>query len=273
MDKNSLSSDSFMGKGDMSLRKVGSDGTGKVAIYTIRLKDMRGRQSGRMEIKALIEPIREVANKAAQKEEFSQTLGQLQISDCEVVEVRNTAMMGKQDLILKLSFPTWNSQTPLSKGAGQRASWNVKFETKRIVAAHLQRHGLKVQVVSPEMTGAETIVGEATIPVQSLIDSSNNWIDLRHALNHEGKLAGKVRLKARFTTDEIQLEEWAKLAPQDVAPKQELSTLSMNQELLQKHVSKLEAGLRAQLQQVIARSEPSGCTFNSSCALLHVGSI
>ncbi|RYH30865.1 hypothetical protein EON65_04035 [archaeon] len=250
MDKNNLSKDSFMGKGHISLRKAGSDASGKSAKYVIRLKDMRGRAAGRLEVVAAIEPLKDVVNKEAAKEEFSQVLGQLQIAEIEITDARNTAMIGKQDLYVKLSFPNWTGQTEVNKEAGTKSKWNVKIDTKNVVAAHLQRHGLKVQVLSPGITGDST-VGDCTIPMDVLIDSSNDFTELRHQLMYEGKPLGKVRVKARFTTDEGQLQQWAKSAPQ--AENSEASSAAVNQELLRRQMSSMESTLKDQIKHELSK--------------------
>lgn len=251
MDKNNITKDSFMGRGDMSLRKIGSDSSGKAMTCTVRLKDMRGRSSGRIEMTVVLDPLPDGGDQTAFKEDFSQILGQLQLMECEVEKVRNTAVMGKQDLFVRFAVPTWTKQTPINKGAGKQAKWNLKLDTNRMVAAHLQRHGLKVQVVGVSVAG-EAVVGEAMLPLQTLLDLPDQWNDLRQMLTCDGKLTdGKIRVKARFTTDQAQLEEWAKEAP-PIESNGQLGAVVASQEQLQKQMSKLEAGLRAQIMKEMA---------------------
>lgn len=111
LDKNMFMSDSWMGKGDFSLRKLGSntkDGAVLVA-HTVRLKDKRGRAAGKVVIEAEIQPLPDLAalNAAA----ALQAPGVVSFLNCKVSGVADHGVAGKQDLRVKLRLVDWTKET------------------------------------------------------------------------------------------------------------------------------------------------------------------
>ena len=99
LDKNTFKNDSWMGKGDFSLRKLGShSGAPLLVTHTVRLKDKRGRSAGKVLVEAEIQPLLDiVASSAGAAGAALQAPGMVSFLDCSVSKVAETAMMGKQD--------------------------------------------------------------------------------------------------------------------------------------------------------------------------------
>lgn len=116
LDKNMFKNDSWMGRGDFSLRKLGSNGGPPSAVvHTVRLKDKRGRAAGKVIIEAEIQPLPEVVPTAAAGSNTAgaalQAPGMISFLDCAVSKVVETAMMGKQDMWVNLSISGWKHTT------------------------------------------------------------------------------------------------------------------------------------------------------------------
>jgi len=116
LDKNMFKNDSWMGKGDFSLRKLGSNGSGPVLVtHTVRLKDKRGRAAGKVLVEAEIQPLPDVvplaAADGAARSTALQTPGAMSFLDCSVSKVAETALMGKQDMWVNLAIAGWKSTT------------------------------------------------------------------------------------------------------------------------------------------------------------------
>ena len=107
MDKNSLSSDTWMGKGDFSLRKLGSvAGNPVIMSHMVRLKNKRGKSAGKVVVEAELQPLPEIAEGPAGATAL-QTIGVLSLLECAVSKVAETALMGKQDLLVKFALADW----------------------------------------------------------------------------------------------------------------------------------------------------------------------
>lgn len=260
MDKNSMTSDGLLAKGDISMRKMGSAINEKATIYPVQLKDGRGRSCGRLDIKIATSPIPTASAVKSDQDttqaNFANVIGQLQIADCEVSDLSTTNWITKQDVAVKINVQSWNKVTPVNKAAGANAKWNLKWELNGIVAAHLQRQGLKVQVVSPGLTG-EQILGEATIPLGIVVDGQGAWQDVQNPLHNKGNLSGKISFRLRFTTDKAVIEEWTQKStiaePISTNPSTIPSTnlSSKDQKAMVKtEVAKLETEFRKEILQV-----------------------
>lgn len=111
LDKNSLGKDTWMGKGDFSLRKLGSlQGPPTLVSHVVRLKDKRGRAAGRVVVEALLQPLPDVVE-GPQGASALQMVGVLSLLECAVSKVAETALMGKQDLHVKLALADWHQVT------------------------------------------------------------------------------------------------------------------------------------------------------------------
>lgn len=103
-DKNSkIMGDTLMSTGDYSLRKLGAKINTEVDSL-VRLKDKRGRPAGRLLVKGRIVPLPEPI---AVDPAYAQMLGKLQLKYCEVSQLTNGAMFGKQDLLAKFHAADW----------------------------------------------------------------------------------------------------------------------------------------------------------------------
>ena len=113
LDKNLFKSDSWMGKGDFSLRKLGSNsGAPAVVTHTVRLKDKRGRSAGKVLVEAEIQPLPDTVSAAPGTSGSAlQAPGMLSFLDCAVSKVTESALMGKQDLWVNLALATWKHTT------------------------------------------------------------------------------------------------------------------------------------------------------------------
>lgn len=115
LDKNMFKSDSWMGKGDFSLRKLGSNGGAPALVtHTVRLKDKRGRAAGKVLIEAEIQPLPEAipaAGTAGAPAAALQAPGMLSFLECSVSKVAESALMGKQDLWVNLGIASWKHTT------------------------------------------------------------------------------------------------------------------------------------------------------------------
>ena len=113
LDKNMFKSDSWMGKGDFSLRKLGSNGGAPAVVtHTVRLKDKRGRAAGKVLIDAEIQPLPDAAPATAGAAAASlQAPGMLSFLDCATSKVAESAVMGKQDLWVNLAVANWKHTT------------------------------------------------------------------------------------------------------------------------------------------------------------------
>lgn len=115
MDKNSLGRDSYMGKGDFSLRKLGSlTGPPVLVSHLVRLRDKAGRAAGRVVVEVELQPLPEVAPNTAESGGASsalQTVGTLSIFDVAVSKVNDTGVAGKQDLWVDLTVADWKKTT------------------------------------------------------------------------------------------------------------------------------------------------------------------
>lgn len=114
LDKNHFESDSWMGKGDFSLRKLGSNGGAPVVVsHTVRLKDKRGRAAGKVLVEAEIQPMpdAEATVSGPPGAAALQAPGLLSFLDCAVSKVAESALMGKQDLWVNLVLATWKHTT------------------------------------------------------------------------------------------------------------------------------------------------------------------
>ena len=113
LDQNTFKNDSWMGKGDFSLRKLGShSGAPLLVTHTVRLKDKRGRAAGKVLVEAEIQPLPDiVAPSAGAAGAALQAPGMVSFLDCSVSKVAETAMMGKQDLWVNLSLAGWKNTT------------------------------------------------------------------------------------------------------------------------------------------------------------------
>ena len=107
LDKNNLGKDTCMGKGSFSLRKLGSTQLGCVVSHAVRLKDRRGRAAGKVVVDAEIQPLADIAQVAASTGNL-QDMGVLSIMECAVSKVAETALVGKQDLHVKLAVADWS---------------------------------------------------------------------------------------------------------------------------------------------------------------------
>lgn len=113
----SNSGDSFMGSGDFSLRKLGSQSITSssqivATTYLVKLKDKRGKHAGRLTIKIALLPLPDpttVANKEESSNNNNQQLvGRIQIAQCSASKLPNTAVFtGKQDLFMKICIADW----------------------------------------------------------------------------------------------------------------------------------------------------------------------
>lgn len=114
MDKNSLGRDSYMGKGDFSMCKLGSkSGTPVLVSHLVRLKDKDGRAAGRVVVEAELQPLPEIAavSSVAGGANNLQTVGTLSILEVSVSKVTDTGVTGKQDLWVDLAVADWKKTT------------------------------------------------------------------------------------------------------------------------------------------------------------------
>ena len=113
LDKNMFRSDTWMGRGDFSLRRLGSHGGDpKIFTHTIRLKDKRGRAAGKVLIEAEIQPLPEVVPPASAAAGAAlQAPGMMSFLDCAVSKVTDTGISGKQDMWINLKVADWKMTT------------------------------------------------------------------------------------------------------------------------------------------------------------------
>jgi hypothetical protein len=218
LDKNgSVRKDSFMGKGEISLRKLGSLPHESIETYTIRMKDTRQRASGRIEIKMVLHPVIEDDAKAVgvvvNEDGTTAATGKLQIYQIKFEEVTNNVVAyGKQDVLGRVTIlPNWKQPLPLLKGAGSSGTWtNLNLETAKFSKQHLQKEGVKVEIISKSATG-ETVVGIAKLPLGMALNTPNEvqTIPAQFSFpNDNKKYAGKCLVQARYVisnTDETKL--------------------------------------------------------------------
>ena len=114
-DKNMLAGDTWMSRGDFSLRKLGSSLDGRPVAHQIRLKDKRGKAAGKMTIIAELQPLPDLVEQAqgaaGGAAALLQSMGKLQLVECVVSGVLDTGMLGKQDLSVKMSIANWKKTT------------------------------------------------------------------------------------------------------------------------------------------------------------------
>jgi Ca2+-dependent lipid-binding protein len=111
LDKNVFAKDGWMGRGDFSLRKLGST-KGTVSVtHLVRLKDKRGKAAGRVLLEAEIHPLPEVLAGPEADPAFLQTMGRLHIADCSAANLANSGMLGKQDLYVKFAVADWKAKS------------------------------------------------------------------------------------------------------------------------------------------------------------------
>lgn len=156
LDKNSMGKDSWMGKGDFSLRKLGSiQGPPTVVSHTVRLKDKRGRAAGKVIVEALLQPLPEPAAGPATGAAL-QTVGVLSLLECAVSKVTETAVMGKQDLQVKLALVDWRNTTE-GKHSVQTTALLVKHGRLMSMFCFSEQgcwHGVSLAVEGQQQSGS-----------------------------------------------------------------------------------------------------------------------
>ncbi len=261
MDKNNVSRDCVMSRGDVSLRRLGSLGLSTIDQIVIKLKEPeRGRNAGRLELKVLIDPMpvreesTEVANNQSSKD--NKKIGKIQFQWAYIYDVKQTAMLGKQDLYLKMSIgKTWRTTTNVNKGVGTESRWILKEESQDLAATHFEQQGLFIELYAKGMV-QDIFMGQCKVSLSPLTDSVNAWYEIKDQLTNQGQYAGKFQCSARFATDKALSEEFMKapmstvLANSTNLPQQDLTALQSSQDLLNKKVSKMEAGLKAHFEHV-----------------------
>lgn len=115
MDKNSVTKDSFIAKGQFSLRKLGSlSGQPTVVSHVVRLRDQRGKLAGKVIVDAELVPLPDVAESskdpAAAAVDLQKT-GVLSLLDCSVSKLKDTGLAGKQDLQVNVALPGWKKSS------------------------------------------------------------------------------------------------------------------------------------------------------------------
>ncbi len=264
MDKNNVSRDCVMSRGDVSLRRLGSLGLSTIDQIVIKLKEPeRGRNAGRLELKVLIDPIpvkeesADVANNPSSKD--NKMIGKIQFQWAYIYDVKQTAMLGKQDLYLKMSIgKTWRTTTNVNKSVGTESRWILKEESQDLAATHFEQQGLFIELYAKGIV-QDTFVGQCKVSLSPLIDSVNAWYEVKDQLTNQSQYAGKFQCSARFATDKALSEDFMK-APMSTAlanstnhnavPQQDLTALQSSQDLLNKKVSRMEAGLKAHFEHV-----------------------
>lgn len=252
MDSGISLSGGFLGKGDISLRKAGM-ALERLDTYTIRLKDVRGRNAGRLEVKMIIQPIpvepqadpslkgKEVGNSAI-------VTGKLQVLKLQFTELKHgTSTFGKNSVYAKVNLPpSWSQTLPVIQQAGNENGWNsLKLETEKFARSHLEKEGLKIEFFSKSSITSDASIGVAQFPLTMATQKSNEWVTIPSQINIQGQFAGKCVMQARFASDET-------ILAQGLAGEEERNSLKISNDTLQKRVSQLEQSLRQQLHKEIA---------------------
>lgn len=90
----------------------------------------------------------------------------------------------------------WNSE--VNKGVINTTSWSGKIKSSKIATEQLKNDGINVQIFSKSMLSGDTCVASALIPSDLLVNKPNSWQTLRRDAQNNGKLAGKIALKANY---------------------------------------------------------------------------
>jgi hypothetical protein len=203
-DKNSMGKDSWMGQGEFSLRKLGSNaGKPIIVSHLVWLKDKRGKAAGKVTVDAELQPLPEVAEAA--KAEMLQTVGILSLLECAVSKLAETGLVRKQDLTVKLALAGWKKSTEVNKGAGTDSVWSLKMNTTPHAVAQLLKPGggLSVEVVGHSVKG-DSMLGKAIVPLDKAVAQPGRWVDLVADLQGQttgSGSVGKFRVKARFSPE------------------------------------------------------------------------
>ena len=117
------------------------------------------------------------------------TAGALALTVIEARLTRDTETFGKMDPYCKISTRQQNFKTAVKNGAGKTPVWNQTFN-------------IDVKYIGDDMTiqcfdedpGSDDKIGEATVKLSAFC--VGNGIDDWFAIQHKGKSAGQVHLKA-----------------------------------------------------------------------------
>ena len=115
MDKNNITKDAFMSKGEFSLKKAASK-FDTVVKQTVRLKDTRGQSAGKLEITLRIKYIAGDSTGIA-IEDIKQELGKIQLLQCNVTQLTSGASilgisaLSKQSLYAQFKLVQWTYMT------------------------------------------------------------------------------------------------------------------------------------------------------------------
>jgi hypothetical protein len=273
MDKNNVNADSVMSRGDVSLRRMGSLPLSTIDPIVIKLKEpTRERRAGRLELKVLIDPmpVREEPPDDEPSDNGKATIGKIQFQWAYIYDVKQTAMLGKQDLFLKLNIgKLWGSTTQINKGVGTETKWNLKEESPELASSHFVQHGLYIELYAKGMV-QDTLMGQCKVSLTPLTNVINAWYEIKDQFTNHGNYAGKFQCSARFTTDQSLSEEFMKtpmptiVANSTSAPgiasalNIDLTALQSSQDILNKKVSKMEAGLKAHFEHVSWNAHQNG---------------
>lgn len=113
MDKNNITKDAFMSKGDFSLRKAASK-CDTVIKQTVRLKDIRGQSAGKLEITL---QMKHISSDGVATSDFPQELGKIQLLQCNVTQLTSgTPVLGisalsKQSVYAQFKLVQWSYMT------------------------------------------------------------------------------------------------------------------------------------------------------------------
>jgi hypothetical protein len=246
---NAISKDTVLGKGELSLRKLGSIGCGKEYPVTIRLKDERGRDSGRLEIKAVLRDVPKVEEERGEEGAPVGMIGKLQIKKLSFSDISNSVKLyGKQSVFAKLSFPSavtpWNSTLSPLKECGTSASFEkLQLELPTLSKKKYIENKLKIEFF---VKGSSSSLGIAMVSLNIAILNPNKWNQLPAEIfleNQKEKSFGTCSLECRFVSDEELAGPFGDLAVNNNDNNTE------EDDLLQNKLSELELSLKKQIHQ------------------------
>jgi Ca2+-dependent lipid-binding protein/Ca2+-binding EF-hand superfamily protein len=168
-DKNSMTSDTVLGQGSITLKGWGSK-MGAKQTFTVKLKTSRGQSAGRLEISGIMWALPPKPKEAPMDPNVPPVKGTLKIKSIALSEMKKD----KKDLSLELGVGTlWTTTTQSNPNATDTATFTAVADSTGIYDGQLRKFPIRVTVFKKGMLGGKDIMGEAGLSTSEIIRTPN----------------------------------------------------------------------------------------------------
>jgi hypothetical protein len=214
-DHNNITSDAFMGSGDIGLR-----GTSAVPnedkLVTILLKDKNHKSAGKIELTLCMVPDVDMTSGIDRDGdgiddglEANMMQGNLDISS---IEWKRGAGRDSDNVYPVVKLGGWKAVGDVQKSEGNSVwQWGTSFTSEKVSSAHIAQKGLHLffrKASGANPTPSDKLLGEMKIIGNTALATLGEWVDVKGDFVHDGEFKGKYSMTLRFTPlDERKMEE------------------------------------------------------------------